>query len=66
MHKANSAIASIYKLEQDVETLNLTFYVYHNRVHEEQAHKLYTQEELFSLLCEMGREYRDGDYEEEV
>lgn len=53
-----SVEASIYRLEQDVNTRVLSFYMYHNVIKTLPCDHLCTMPELFDKLCDLCSEHK--------
>lgn len=53
--------AGIYKLEQNMETKGLTFYVFHNVVKTMEADHIYSMQELFDIMCDCCVEYKNEE-----
>lgn len=58
MNDALSVSTCIYKLFQNPETYELTFYAYNEPVKTENADKKYSWQELYTIMCTYAHEYQ--------
>ena len=58
MNDALSVSTCIYKLFQNPETYELTFYVYNEPVKVENSNKKHSWQELYTIMCAYAYEYQ--------